>query len=141
MSKLEDTQAFVGTSDRSDRRFKVGDLVILNDCERPCALLVAVIVGDDGELYSWRYLSAAPELAKFRGMRSRLSQATLVADFGAQIRVDILAGIYWCVVVKESVAKYSDGAMRHWQEYSGPVRCTMQAELAEYFGTIGHWPE
>lgn len=117
----------------SDRRFKVGDCVILNETEQPCGRLVCVVTGDAdaGGFYQCQYLNADPALNSYCNppMRNRLLKATLVEDFG----VDLLFkdGEYWCDPVRESVATYSDGSLRKWQEYGDPIHHRARREVAK----------
>ena len=111
----------------SEPKFKVGDLVILNEAERPCGGMVCVVVRSQssGEVvnYSVMYLNADPDFDPFCNspMRSSLTEATLVKDFGVEFRMsgsehDGGNPYYWFKKIGVSKAKYKDGMPRDWQE-------------------------
>jgi hypothetical protein len=113
------------------RMFKVGDTVILNDCEQPCGQMVAVVVKDDGEHYHCEYLNADPRFDYYCNppMRAgRLWRAARLEEFG--VKLCAAAGKYWCEKVGESVAKYPDGKARQWQEFGGPIKYRARPHLA-----------
>lgn len=86
-------------------RIAPGHCVIVNQFDRPCAKLVAVVLADG----KCCYLNQA---INFRKMDA--SNATPVSDFG--IAVMARGDSYSCVVVGDSVAKYPDGSPRLWQD-------------------------
>jgi len=97
-------------------RFEIGDCVILNDCERPCAEMICVVVGFDNQQYTCKYLNADKKFDSYNkpGMKTSLDEATRVADFGVVMRYS--DGRYWCEHTAASIAKYRDGHPRLWQE-------------------------
>lgn len=115
----------------SSRTFRVGDCIILNDAEQPCARMIVVVTADDGTQYECQYLNADPAFDSYckPPMNSSLSRATKVEDFGVVIRAH--AGQYWCEQREESKATYSDGKPRKWQEYDGPVKHRTRPHLAD----------
>jgi hypothetical protein len=111
--------------------FKVGDTVILNDCEQPSGQMVAVVVKDDGEHYHCEYLNADARFDHYSKppMRAgRLERATKLEEFG--VKLCAAEGRYWCEQVVDSVARYPDGSLRKWQEFGGPIRHMARPHLA-----------
>jgi len=95
--------------------FKVGDLFIINDCDRPCAELVAIVTAVKNGLYAWRYINKDKRLKNYgcKKTEATLKLATLLSDFGVDLC--IFQKEYWCKTIGESVAKYPDGVARKWQ--------------------------
>lgn len=125
------------------KRFSVGDCVILNDCDKPCGEMVAVVVqvNEDDQDYLCKYLNAAPKFDAFNrpGMKTTLSEATKIEDFGVVILRNNLGGggaRYFCEQRRPSTAKYRDGKPREWQEWFGPFLWKPRNEVA-----ILVWPE
>ena len=91
---------------------KIGDFVIINDADRPCARLIAQVYKVDGWLMKAKYLS------KHTGTKkcwSRAGGTTLVSDFGVNIIFNENGTHYTADQVDESKAKYLDGRPREWQ--------------------------
>jgi hypothetical protein len=114
--------------------FKVGDTVILNDCDRPCGQLVAVVVHDDGEHYHCEYLNADTRFDYYSNppmRQGRLELATKLEEFGVELRAN--GDDYQCIQVRESFAKYPDGMPRQWQD-TYAVNHKPRKHLAEMLG-------
>lgn len=116
------------------KTFKVGDCVILNYSEQPCAHLVAVVTDCKESHYLCQYLDADPMLDSYCNppMKSSLDRATLVEDFG--VKIEAHDGKYWCEQIEESKATYNDGKPRKWQERAAGKR-TPRPHLADLL-----WP-
>jgi predicted RNA-binding Zn-ribbon protein involved in translation (DUF1610 family) len=130
--KLEDIEV-VQVADDSATKFKVGDCIILNDCERPSGQMVCVVTGvAKGALghHHVQYLNADPRFDVFSEppMASMLKRATKLKDFGVVIRTDGTS--YWCEKREESKATYPDGRPRKWQEWDGPVKYKPRQDVA-----------
>ncbi len=99
------------------KRFSIGDLIIINDCDRPSAELVAIVTAAKDGLYGWRYINDEKRLKNYGCQRpeSTLKLATKLEDFGVTLVLDEMQ--YWCIVTGEYVAKYPDGKSRKWQGY------------------------
>jgi hypothetical protein len=95
---------------------KRGDFVIANDCDAPEARMIAVLTSFDAVAGWWRarYLSKFPYRA-----RCHADAPTPVADFG--VLVEFRGDEFRCVQVRESKARYRDGAPRRWQDRSPGV--------------------
>jgi len=105
------------TARPADLKFKVGDLINLNEFEQPCARLVAVVCGIEDEYPFCKYLHAAKDLKPFKkGLRVRASDATKIEDFGVIcVRT---AKYYSCEETTDSIATYPGGESRYWQDAS-----------------------
>lgn len=112
------------------RAFAVGDLVILNSFDAPTAMMVCVVVKDDGKFYHCKYLNADSRFDAYSNpaMMTSLDYATKLADFGVKLRAH--NGRYWCEVIGKSKATYEDGRPRSWQEYDRPNTYKLRPELA-----------
>lgn len=99
------------------RTLGVGCCICLNDVERPCAELLAVITKIEGDQIIAKYLNADSLLDNYRkkGCRTTPDLATPVGRFGVVVRVDA-DGMYWCDKICESEAKYPEGEPRQWQD-------------------------
>lgn len=102
---------------------EIGHCVILNDVEKPCGELVAVIVAIDNETAHCKYLNADPRLNPYNkkhGMaillKNGLHNLTPINKFGIQVCYNSKMKKYYCERVGESIATYSDGKLRQWQE-------------------------
>lgn len=122
-------------------RFKVGDLVILNEVERPCGKMVCVVVFDHAPMglnYGVVYLNADPDFDSFckPSIRGSLNEATLVEDFGVELRISCPQSAgdrpeYWFEKTGKSKAKYKDGKPRGWQE-NGLYKCELRRSTLQY---------
>jgi len=127
----------------TQQKFSVGDCVILNDCEKPCGEMVAVVihVNEFDRGYLCKYLNADPKFDDFNrpGMQNTLSEATKIEDFGVVILRNNLDGDgrrYFCEQRRPSAAKYRDGKPREWQEWFGPFLWKPRNDVATLV-----WPE
>lgn len=107
----------------------LGHCVILNDIEQPCARMIGVVVGIEGEFIRTRYLCADADMTPYnkRGCVNRREVVTAIEDFGVELRSE--GNSYWCEKVGDSVARYPDGLRRTWQEHSGPIRHRFRADV------------
>jgi hypothetical protein len=117
----------------------VGHCVNVSYVEQPCSKLVAVITQIEGEFAYCKYLNSEPALDSYsemnqgRGLRNRLESLTPIGDFGVQVFYEDnkKKPTFWCERTSDSVATYSDGGRRFWQEgesYIFPAR----RELAKF---------
>jgi hypothetical protein len=125
MTKPENADEGFDSSVCSSRAFRVGDCIILNDCEQPSGKMVCVVTGTwvgGREYYHVQYLNADPRFDTFSEppMASMLKRAIKIEDFGVVIRTD--GEHYWCEKREDSKATYPDGMPRKWQEWEGPVK-------------------
>jgi hypothetical protein len=114
-----------------DVEFRVGDCIILNDCELPSGKMVCVVTERP---YIVRYLiNADPGFDVFceMPMKSMLERAIKIEDFGVAICTD--GEHYWCEKREESKAKYPDGMPRKWQEWEGPVKYKARKDVLALF--------
>jgi len=101
----------------------VGHCIIINDCDRPCGMLVAIICDIDEEYITARYLSNAVHMEQ---CSSRAKYVTPIGAFGVKVCVE--GHEYWCEKIGESSAKYPDGEPRMWQE-SHPCKHALKEAL------------
>lgn len=101
---------------------KPGHCVILNEIERPCGRLVAVIGSIEGSIATCYYLNADPDLSWHNrlGMVIDLSDTlhclTPVEQFGVEVRYSKTIGKFCCVKTRPTSAVYKNGKARFWQE-------------------------
>lgn len=76
-----------------------GQAVIVNECDKPCGWLVAIVVAvaDDGETLRCQYLNADPSLDRYGTLSVRADRVRTLAAFGVQLlhvknvaRLDVL---------------------------------------------------
>jgi len=91
---------------------KVGDYVIMNDTDKPCTRLIAVVTQIDAEKerVNARYIC---ERVNMREPYGRLGGVTLVGDFGIEMTFN--GDTVSTEQVRPSVATYRDGKPREWQ--------------------------
>lgn len=97
---------------------RVGDCLILNECEKPSAPMIVVVT--DADRRYCQYLNADKEYDSFNKkpyMRVDLAEASRVSDYGVTLEIleHIEGSWYCCEKVAESNAKYGDGEIRKWQ--------------------------
>ena len=102
-------------------KIDVGHCVIVNRIEQPCGRLLAVITEVKDVTVRCKYLSIEKELSPWNldgGMEPGNLVVTPVNFFGVEVRYEQSGKdiVYWCDPVGESVATYSDGQIRPWQE-------------------------
>ena len=91
---------------------KVGDYVIMNNSDKPCTRLIAQVI----ELPEGQDFVRGRYICKGTNMRypyGRLSEATLVSDFGVELF--FTGGRVSSEQVNPSAATYRDGRPREWQ--------------------------
>lgn len=88
---------------------KQGDLVIVNQMDKPCARLLAVVADSSGQCY---YLSAKVDQLKVTA--SLHNGAATLEEFGCEIQ--IASYQYAVLAFGTSCATYTDGRSRLWQE-------------------------
>jgi len=93
---------------------QIGDYVIMNDCDKPCTRLIAVVTKVDAEKERvWaRYIC---ERVNMREPYGWLGGVTRVSDFGVEIAFN--GDMVSTEQVRPSVATYRDGKPREWQPY------------------------
>jgi hypothetical protein len=106
-------------------KLDVGNCVILNEFDRPCGYLVAVITEVLDDHYYCKYLSEETSLDTYNNANGKLGLRvpkgynqfpTPVEDFGVRVVYDEKNRLYSCVRFGESKARYPDDSIRHWQE-------------------------
>ena len=100
---------------------KINDLVIINEFDRPCTRLIAIVseIGSDYILAD--YICKDTSMGQCDEQPSRV---TKIEDFGMKIDIDMDQGAVQVIQVGPSIAKYSDGSIRKWQP--------------EYYDTLWH---
>ena len=95
----------------------VGSCIIVNEFDRPCARLVAVVTEIDHEKIVAQYLSNDVSLRTFskNGVWGTFLRVTPLWNFGVALHVNP-KGEYWCEKKCDSIATYPDGSHRLWQE-------------------------
>lgn len=93
-------------------KINIGDYVIMNDCDKPCTRLIAVVTGIDPEKerVNARYIC---ERVNMREPYGWLGGVTLVSDFGVEMIFN--GDTVSTEQVRPSVATYRDGKPREWQ--------------------------
>lgn len=96
-------------------KIKVGSYVIINHTDKPCTRLIAQVTGADyeHERVIARYICKGTNQTTCTG---RLSEATLVEDFGVDLIFDRDLTVKIGMIKRASVATYKDGRPRQWQE-------------------------
>ncbi len=91
---------------------KIGDYVIINDADKPCTRLIAkaILVEPERGFIRARYIC---EQTNMRECQGRLSNATLVSDFGVDLAFE--GNTVTATQPRPSVARYPDGEPRDWQ--------------------------
>lgn len=92
----------------------IGDYVIMNDTEKPCTRLIAQVtkLSEGQDFVCARYICERVIMRKPYG---RLSNATLISDFGVEIIFD--GDTVTTKQVRPSAATYRDGKPRNWQPH------------------------
>ena len=93
-------------------KLKIGDPVIVNHTDRPCAKHVAKITGLEEEYVQCEYLSALTR--QDLPMRASHEQVTSLCTFGCIM--NMLDYQYSVRCIRESEAKNATGTPRPWQE-------------------------
>ena len=104
--------------------FRIGDLVIVNELDQPCGRLVAVVTGlsvdSTRSMLLCEYLNsdrAFDEWSK-KPLKANVKFATHISDFGCVLLTD--GSKYLVSQVGDSVARYTDGQLRRWQDAGKP---------------------
>lgn len=100
-------------------KIQIGDYVIINNTDKPCTRLIAVVLDIDiaKDRVRARYIC---DRVNMREPYGRLSEATLVSDFGVEMTFD--GNNVTTAQVRPSIATYRDGKPRAWQP-SGENPC------------------
>lgn len=112
----------------------LGHCVIVNRIDQPCGRLVAVITEVGDVSVRCKYLNSESELSSWNldgGMSPGKLVVTPVNWFNVEVRYEESDGdiVYWCQPVGESIATYSDGEIRRWQEYGYRGRYVARPEV------------
>jgi len=100
---------------------KQRDFVIVNEVDRPCAGLVAVVTAVNEDSVECEYISA--DLSHNGSMAFPKDVPAKVEDFGMMVLAQQFQYIVGEHPTNESVARYKDGKLRLWQEeYGGAVQ-------------------
>jgi hypothetical protein len=116
---------------------EVNHCVIINESDRPCGGLVAVVMRIvDGRVYA-KYLnrSIVPE-----DCSGPIESVTPVGRFGYQVVWFPEEDYYECIAVAGNSAKYLDGAPRQWQEQV-PVRHKPRRHIARFSASATPFPQ
>lgn len=113
-----------------ERTFSPGLCVIVNHFDQPCGKLLAIVVDVDGQDVLCCYVNADPALDGYQTppMRFPSEIVTHVCDFGVDVETDT-EGHYWCEQRGESIATYTDGTTRPWQEHGQPIKYRGRPDL------------
>lgn len=114
----------------------VGEAIIVNFADRPCARLIAEVVGFglNGDLVKYKYLD---KRARLDGVLvTPRDRARRVTDFGV-----ILSGTHellrlWVLPSGPSTVKYKDGNTREWQPEGNPDELLMDDGNSEFRRTV-----
>lgn len=90
----------------------VGDYIIINDADKPCTRLIALVTeaNQEKDFVRAQYIC---ERVNMRECQGRLSNARLVSDFGVEIIFN--DHTVYTEQVRPSIATYPDGEPRNWQ--------------------------
>lgn len=93
---------------------KVGDYVIMNNSDKPCTRLIAQVIElpEGKDFVRGRYICKGTNM---RYPQGRLSEATLVSDFGVELF--FANGRVSSEQLRPSAATYRDGKPREWQPH------------------------
>lgn len=102
-----------------EQRIKPGSYVIINHTDKPCTRLIAQVVEVDevNDRVNARYICKATNMKTCTG---RLSEATLVGDFGVDLVFDGSTVAAKRIMREPSQATYRDGRAREW-DYAGEL--------------------
>ncbi len=108
----------------------LGNCVIINHVEQPCAKLLSVVTSFDEHTVTTNYLNADKLFNSYnkKGCTNNKVDVTPVSLFGVQVEVDLETNEYWCTPVEKTTAKYHDGDLRSWQEH-GIRRYTFRPKI------------
>ncbi len=105
---------------------KIGELVIMNDCDAPCPRLIAIVEDIKDGSYLCRYFSTYPNMKKPYG-----PNPTRVSDFGVDV---IVSGNHFCAhQTRKTIATYDDGKPRYWQPQGGSIQRARKKPLDIYW--------
>lgn len=106
--------------------FKIGDLVIINHIDKPCAALISVVTGFGTEFVKAHYVTEYPNM---RTCSSDPSNVTKLEDFG--IDAEITEDTIRCIKRRPSIAEYANGKQREWQGLDDETR-SLRKEVMKY---------
>lgn len=107
---------------------KKGDLIIINDSDRPCARMIAKVTSINSKIdrvYA-KYISSKLKNEK---CYSSPDNVTKVTDFGVQVYIE--KDRYMCLAIGRSKATYRDGMSRQWQEDGSPIQYIIKSLIQE----------
>jgi hypothetical protein len=119
---------------KDEPKLEVGDCVILNEAEQPCARRIMVVSHFiDGRPWC-KYLCCATEFSSYNlsGCCNTQCSSTLIADFGVKLVHD--GEFYWCeniFATPKAIATYRDGEPRKWQELLPSSKHGFREELMD----------
>jgi hypothetical protein len=101
-----------------------GTPVIINDFDRPCTRLVAIVTEVKDGIVTAKYLAKDTSILE---CSAPIGKVTPLHAFGKRLDVDNDAGLAWVndIGVNQNRATYSDGRPRRWQEelhYVGGIK-------------------
>lgn len=97
-----------------NKQFKIGQLGIANDFDRPASKMVAVIIKVDEKQIYFRYLSKEMGKSWDKIGHADFTEWTDLYSFG--VICEIEGKEFRCTQTKKSTAQYSDGKIRNWQD-------------------------
>lgn len=92
---------------------KTGIPVIINEFDRPCARLVAIVTGTKEGIVMAKYLAKDTNSTECAAPADKV---TPLEVFGMRLDIDNGVGLAWVNECGANRATYSDGAPRKWQE-------------------------
>lgn len=96
---------------RQFKKAEIGDYVIVNFWDLPCARLTAKVIEVSENAVVSEYICADVSM---RTICSNPNDVRCLSDFG--IEVQFISGGFVCVKNGESQVRYADGSIRLWQD-------------------------
>lgn len=120
-------------------KLKVGDCVIVNCIEQPCARMVAVVTkaSKKKQRVHCKYLNSESCFDPFNDptMKPAIARVTKLTDFGVKLHFDEVTQQYWCEQLAQSVAKYEDGQLRPWQDHKESLKYSARPDVLKLVET------
>jgi len=93
-------------------KIAIGDYIIINDADKPCTRLIALVTeaSQEKDFVRAQYIC---ERVNLRECQGRLSNARLVSDFGVEMAFN--GDTVSTEQIRPSIATYPDGEPRNWQ--------------------------